>query len=89
MCKARRHTKLTNHRAVNKRHRQRIDSLFLVVLSVPVLCLLPIHGDSQILADLLFDALDRKFEPQNSGLLEAPKVLKCWIELNDEAHGEY
>jgi hypothetical protein len=42
-----------------------------------------------ILADLLFDALDRKFEPQNSGLLEAPKVLKCWIELNDEAHGEY
>ncbi|KAH3913007.1 hypothetical protein HBH56_110580 [Parastagonospora nodorum] len=39
-----------------------------------------------ILADLLFEALDRKFEPQNTGLLEAPKVLKVWIELNDEAH---
>jgi hypothetical protein len=41
-----------------------------------------------ILADLLFDALDRKFEPQNTGLLEAPKVLKCWNELTEEAHGK-
>jgi len=42
-----------------------------------------------ILADLLFEALDRKFEPQNTGLLEAPKVLKVWVELNDEALGKY
>ncbi|KAF2825699.1 hypothetical protein CC86DRAFT_324284 [Ophiobolus disseminans] len=39
-----------------------------------------------ILADLVFDALDRKFEPQNTGLLEAPKVLRSWIELNQEAY---
>lgn len=41
-----------------------------------------------MLADLLFEALDRKFEPQNTGLLEAPKVLRCWIELTEEAHGK-
>jgi hypothetical protein len=39
-----------------------------------------------ILADLIFDALDRKFEPQNTGLLEAPKILKSWTELTQEAH---
>jgi hypothetical protein len=39
-----------------------------------------------ILADLLFDALDRKFEPQNTGLLEAPKVLRSWMELTQDAH---
>jgi hypothetical protein len=41
-----------------------------------------------IVADLLFDALDRKFEPQNSGLLEAPKVLRSWIDLVQDAHRE-
>lgn len=40
-----------------------------------------------IIADLLFDALDRKFEPQNTGLLEASKVLESWrvTEFPDEA----
>lgn len=31
-----------------------------------------------ILADVLFDSIDRKFEPQNTGLLEASKVLESW-----------
>lgn len=31
-----------------------------------------------IIADLLFDAIDRKFEPQNTGLLEASKILQSW-----------
>jgi hypothetical protein len=31
-----------------------------------------------IIADLIFDALDRKFEPQNTGLLEATKLLESW-----------
>jgi hypothetical protein len=31
-----------------------------------------------ILADLVFDALDRRFEPQNTGLLEASKILESW-----------
>ncbi|KAF2112859.1 hypothetical protein BDV96DRAFT_601682 [Lophiotrema nucula] len=35
-----------------------------------------------ILADLLFDALDRRCEPQNTGLLEASKILESW-----KAHG--
>ncbi|KAH7384180.1 hypothetical protein DE146DRAFT_217609 [Phaeosphaeria sp. MPI-PUGE-AT-0046c] len=39
-----------------------------------------------ILADLLFEALDRKFEPQNTGMLEAPKVLRSWIELTQDAY---
>ncbi|KZM26523.1 hypothetical protein ST47_g2308 [Ascochyta rabiei] len=38
-----------------------------------------------VLADLLFDALDRKFEPQNTGLLEASKILKSWIDLTEDA----
>lgn len=38
-----------------------------------------------ILADLLFDALDRKFEPNCTGLLEAPKILASWVRLSDEA----
>ena len=31
-----------------------------------------------IIADLVFDGIDRKFEPQNTGLLEASKVLESW-----------
>ncbi|KAF2873621.1 hypothetical protein BDV95DRAFT_474069, partial [Massariosphaeria phaeospora] len=31
-----------------------------------------------MLADLVFDALDRRFEPQNTGMLEASKVLGSW-----------
>ncbi|KAF2746118.1 hypothetical protein M011DRAFT_478502 [Sporormia fimetaria CBS 119925] len=31
-----------------------------------------------ILADLLFDALDRKFAPHNTGLIEASKLLDSW-----------
>jgi hypothetical protein len=42
-----------------------------------------------ILADLLFDALDRKFEPRNTGLLEGPKILGSWIELTRDAHGKH
>jgi hypothetical protein len=38
-----------------------------------------------VIADLLFDALDRKFEPQNTGLLEASKILKSWIDLTEDA----
>lgn len=38
-----------------------------------------------VVADLLFDALDRKFEPRNTGLLEAPKVLASWIDTTDDA----
>jgi hypothetical protein len=41
-----------------------------------------------ILADLLFDALDGKFEPQNSGLMEAPKILRSWLELTQDAYRE-
>jgi hypothetical protein len=41
-----------------------------------------------ILADLLFDALDRKFEPRNTGLLEAPKILGSWAKLTEEASSE-
>jgi hypothetical protein len=41
-----------------------------------------------ILADLLFDALDRKFGPQNSGLLEGPKILASWVELTEDAHSK-
>lgn len=39
-----------------------------------------------IIADVLFDALDRKFESHNTGMLEAPKVLRSWIELTQDAH---
>jgi len=42
-----------------------------------------------ILADLLFDALDRKFEPHNTGMLEGPKVLRSWIELSQEAYRKH
>ncbi|XP_014562220.1 hypothetical protein COCVIDRAFT_33103 [Bipolaris victoriae FI3] len=42
-----------------------------------------------ILADLLFDALDRNFEPRNSGLLEAPKILASWIDLPEDARKIY
>lgn len=38
-----------------------------------------------VMADLLFDALDRKFEPRNTGLLEAPKVLASWIDTTNDA----
>lgn len=38
-----------------------------------------------VIADLLFDALDRKFEPQNTGMLEASKILRSWIDLTDDA----
>lgn len=38
-----------------------------------------------ILADLLFDALDRRFEPKNTGLLEATKVLGSWVLTTDDA----
>lgn len=31
-----------------------------------------------MIADLLFDALDKRFEPKNTGLLEATKVLESW-----------
>jgi hypothetical protein len=31
-----------------------------------------------IIADLLFDGLDRKCEPQNTGILEASKILQTW-----------
>ncbi|KAF2466198.1 uncharacterized protein BDR25DRAFT_306349 [Lindgomyces ingoldianus] len=31
-----------------------------------------------IIADLLFDGLDRKCEPQNTGMLEASKILESW-----------
>jgi hypothetical protein len=38
-----------------------------------------------ILADLLFDALDRKIEPKNTGLLEAPKIIGSWVKLTEDA----
>ncbi|KAG9191330.1 hypothetical protein G6011_09418 [Alternaria panax] len=38
-----------------------------------------------MLADLLFDALDRKFEPRNTGLLEAPKIIGSWVKLTEDA----
>lgn len=41
-----------------------------------------------ILADLLFDTLDRNFEPKNTGLLEAPKVLATWVKLPADARRE-
>jgi hypothetical protein len=41
-----------------------------------------------ILADLLFDALDRKFEPKTTGLLEAPKIIGSWVQLTEEATRE-
>ncbi|KAJ4356759.1 uncharacterized protein N0V89_004795 [Didymosphaeria variabile] len=31
-----------------------------------------------IIADLVFDSIDRRFEPQTTGLLEASKVLESW-----------
>ena len=42
-----------------------------------------------ILADLLFDALDKKFEPRHTGLLEAPKVLGGWVRVTEDARGEF
>lgn len=42
-----------------------------------------------ILADLLFDALDRRFEPNNTGLLEASKILASWVKLTDDARGKF
>jgi hypothetical protein len=41
-----------------------------------------------ILADLLFDALDRRFEPKNTGLLEAPKIIGSWVKLTEDATRE-
>lgn len=41
-----------------------------------------------IIADLLYEALDRKIEPQHTGLLEAPKILKSWVELSDDAQSK-
>ncbi|KAF2126593.1 hypothetical protein P153DRAFT_433715 [Dothidotthia symphoricarpi CBS 119687] len=41
------------------------------------------------LADLVFETLDRKFEPRNTGMLEAPKVLGSWVELTDDASRLY
>jgi hypothetical protein len=41
-----------------------------------------------ILADLLFDVLDRKFEPTNTGLLEAPKIISSWVKLTEDATRE-
>jgi hypothetical protein len=38
-----------------------------------------------VVADLLFEALDRRFEPQNTGMLEASKVLRSWIDLSEDA----
>ncbi|KAL5455553.1 hypothetical protein PMIN06_004383 [Paraphaeosphaeria minitans] len=40
-----------------------------------------------MIADLVFDIIDRRFEPQNTGLLEASKVLESWKaqQLPDEA----
>ncbi|KAL1594190.1 hypothetical protein SLS59_008812 [Nothophoma quercina] len=38
-----------------------------------------------VIADLLYDALDRKFEPQNTGMLEASKILRSWIDLTEDA----
>ncbi|KAF2272669.1 uncharacterized protein EI97DRAFT_385304 [Westerdykella ornata] len=31
-----------------------------------------------ILADLIFDALDQRYEPKGTGLLEASKILESW-----------
>jgi hypothetical protein len=31
-----------------------------------------------IIADLIFDTIDRKFEPQSTGLMEASKMLESW-----------
>jgi hypothetical protein len=42
-----------------------------------------------VIADILFDALDRKFEPQNTGMLEASKILNSWVELTDDAKGKH
>lgn len=41
------------------------------------------------LADLLFDALDKKFEPKNTGMLEAPKVIGSWVDLSEDASREW
>ena len=41
-----------------------------------------------ILADLLFDALDRRLEPRNTGLLEASKILGSWVKLSKDANGK-
>ncbi|KAL1797976.1 hypothetical protein ACET3X_004582 [Alternaria dauci] len=38
-----------------------------------------------ILADLLFDALDRRFEPRHTGVLEATKIIGSWVKLSDDA----
>ncbi|KAH6641999.1 hypothetical protein C7974DRAFT_384656 [Boeremia exigua] len=37
-----------------------------------------------VIADLLFEAMDRKFEPHNTGMLEASKILRSWVDLTDE-----
>lgn len=42
-----------------------------------------------VLADLLFDALDAKFEPRNTGLLEGPKVMGSGLmKLSDDEKRE-
>ncbi|KAJ6278772.1 hypothetical protein J3E71DRAFT_203651 [Bipolaris maydis] len=48
-----------------------------------------------VLADLLFDALDRQFEPRNTGLVEGSKLMgSCLLRLNEDekrlfAHHSY
>lgn len=44
-----------------------------------------------MIADLVFDGIDRRFEPQNTGLLEASKVLESWRaqQLPEEAAGMF
>lgn len=38
-----------------------------------------------VLADLLFDALDRQFEPRNTGLVEGSKLMgSCLLRLNED-----
>lgn len=44
-----------------------------------------------MIADLLYDAIDGKFEPKSTGLLEASKVLESWksLGLAEEAARKY
>ena len=42
-----------------------------------------------VLADLLFDALDRQFEPRNTGLVEGSKLMgSCLLRLNEDEKRE-
>jgi len=44
-----------------------------------------------MIADAMFDALDRRFEPQYSGMIEASKLLESWKlqELPQEVYGKF